>query len=156
MRAEYIKKVKQQLAVSRQQKCELIRDLNEAFDSAKEHGETEKQVINRLGSAKAFVNSIHEQFGINGIAREQRKKRMQIGIAITIMSISFALGIIIRTASVPENVIGQANSMTSIQIEGRAIDPSLLFMSFGSAALVIAVALSIRYIRGKRRRNHEA
>jgi Predicted membrane protein len=149
MREKYIKKVKKELAVSRKQKCEIIRDLNEAFDSAKEHGETEKQVIDRLGSPKDFADNIHEQFGINYIERQKRKKQIQIGIAITTMIITFAIGILIRTSRAPENVIGQADSMTSIQINGPAIDLSVLFMSLGIVALVIAVALIIRYIRRK-------
>ena len=42
---EYIKQVKRALRVSRAQKREIIRDLTEAFASAREHGETEAQVL---------------------------------------------------------------------------------------------------------------
>lgn len=149
MREEYIKKVTKELSVPHNQKREIIRDLNEAFDSAKEHGEAEKQVIDRLGTPKDFADNIHEQFGINCIERQKRKKQIQIGIAITTMIITFAIGILIRTSRVPQNVIGQADSMTSIQINGPAIDLSVLFMSLGIVALVTAVALIIRYIRRK-------
>jgi len=149
MRAEYIKKIKKQLAVSRKQKCEILRDLTEAFDSAKEHGETEKQVIDRFGTPKDFAVNIHEQFGINCIERQKRGKQIQIGIAITSMIITFAIGILIRISRVPENVIGQADSMTSIRIKGLEIDLSVLFMALGIVALVVAVALIIRYIRRK-------
>lgn len=54
MRENYIKQVKKGLAVSRKQEKEVIRDLNEAFASALEHGETEQQVIERLGRSKRF------------------------------------------------------------------------------------------------------
>ncbi|HIY61086.1 MAG TPA: hypothetical protein H9831_10490 [Candidatus Eisenbergiella pullistercoris] len=34
-----------------------MRDLKEAFDSALEHGETQQQVIRRLGTPKEFADS---------------------------------------------------------------------------------------------------
>lgn len=42
-----------------------MRDLNEVFASAMEHGETEQQIIQRLGTPKEFADSTAEQFGID-------------------------------------------------------------------------------------------
>ena len=47
---QYIRQVKKALTVPRAKKDEILRDLQEAFDSALEHGETEQEVIERLGS----------------------------------------------------------------------------------------------------------
>ena len=40
-----------------------MRDLNEVFASALEHGETEQQVIERLGTTKEFAENTAEQLG---------------------------------------------------------------------------------------------
>ena len=45
MRKQYIRRVKRALCLSEEEKQEMIRDLQEIFDSAVEHGETEEQVI---------------------------------------------------------------------------------------------------------------
>ena len=52
MKERYIKQVKKEfgLCLSRKKRNEIIRDLNEIFASALEHGETEQQVIERLGT----------------------------------------------------------------------------------------------------------
>ena len=45
MRESYIKQVKKALMLSRKKKAEIMRDLQEAFVSASEHGETDQQVL---------------------------------------------------------------------------------------------------------------
>lgn len=55
MKEHYIKQVKRELLISRRQKNDVLRDLDEVFTSAMEHGETEQQVIERLGSPKDFA-----------------------------------------------------------------------------------------------------
>lgn len=55
MREVYIKQVKKELLLPKKQKQIVLRDLEEMFASAKEHGESEQQVIERLGSPKEFV-----------------------------------------------------------------------------------------------------
>ena len=51
MKEQYIRQVEKELNLSRKAKTEVVRDLNEIFNSAVEHGETEQQVIERLGNA---------------------------------------------------------------------------------------------------------
>ena len=53
MKEQYIKQVEKELSLTRKAKKEVVRDLNEVFASALEHGETEQQVIERLGTPKA-------------------------------------------------------------------------------------------------------
>lgn len=145
MKEKYIKKVKHNLVVSKKQKAEVVRDLQEAFASALEHGETEQQVIERLGIPSDFADSIHEQLGINCIERQRRKKKFQIGVALATALVAFAFGIFIKVSSVPNNVIGQADAMTNINISGTAIDPFVLFIIMGVVALIAAVSLIVRY-----------
>ena len=57
MKEQYIKQVEKELHLSRKEKIEVLRDLNEIFASAVEHGETEQQVIERLGTPKDFADS---------------------------------------------------------------------------------------------------
>ena len=149
MREEYIKQVKSKLAVSSKQKKEVIRDLNEVFASALEHGETEQQVIERLGSPKDFANTIHEQLGIDCVARQKRKNLLHITIAVVIAVMAFSVSFLIKTLRVPKDVIGQADMMTSIKVEGTAIDPMIFFMLLGMVALVVVIILVVRYIRKK-------
>ena len=60
MKEQYIKLVCKELTVPRRQKKDIIRDLEEAFASAKEHGETEEQVIERLGTPEEFAAGMSE------------------------------------------------------------------------------------------------
>ncbi len=149
MRENYIKQVKKGLAVSQKQKKEVIRDLNEAFTSALEHGETEQQVIERLGSPKDFTDNIHEQLGIDCIERLKRKKLLHITIAAVIAVMAFFVSFLIKVLRVPQNVIGQADTMTSIQVEGTAIDPMIFFTLLGIVALAVVITLVVRYISKK-------
>lgn len=149
MRENYIKQVKKGLAVSRKQEKEVIRDLNEAFASALEHGETEQQVIERLGSPKDFAHNIHEQLGIDCVARQKRKKLLHITIAAVIAVMAFFVSFLLKALRVPKNVIGQADTMTSIQVDGTAIDPMIFFTLLGIVALGVVITLVVRYIRKK-------
>lgn len=65
MKEQYIKQVEKELSLPRKMKKEVVRDLNEVFASAMEHGETEQQIIQRLRTPKEFADSTAEQFGID-------------------------------------------------------------------------------------------
>ena len=60
MKEQYIKQVEKELSLPRKMKKEVVRDLNEVFASAMEHGETEQQIIQRLGTPKEFADSTAE------------------------------------------------------------------------------------------------
>ena len=55
MKEQYIKQVEKELSLPHKAKKEVVRDLNEVFASALEHGEPEQQVIQRLGKPKEFA-----------------------------------------------------------------------------------------------------
>ena len=147
MRESYIKQVKKALMLSRKKKAEIMRDLQEAFVSASEHGETDQQVIDRLGTPEDFVASIHEQFGINSEEVEKRRNRSHIGIALIIALAAFAISAAIHFSKTPPNTIGQADAMTSIQISGSGIDFAVLFLALGLIAVLIMVILVVKNIR---------
>lgn len=152
MREQYIKQVKRELAVSRKLKYEILRDLNEAFDSAAEHGETEGQVIERLGTPKDFVGNIVETAGFNRAQYRIRKKKLiwiccLCGIAI----FCFIAALIASNSVLPDNVIGQADAMTLITVNGfLPFDISTPLLITGSVFTVVAAILIIGLFRKKK------
>ena len=92
MRRRYIRRVERALRLSDEEKHEIIRDLQEIFTSAAEHGETEEQVIARLGSPKEYVHQIHEQLGKMEEIHQRRKARIQIGILWLLAALLFLAG----------------------------------------------------------------
>ena len=91
MKEHYIKQVKKELLISRKQKNDVLRDLDEVFTSAMEHGETEQQVIERLGSPKDFAISTEEQLGIDRTALRKRNNIIFIIISIGVSVLAFVL-----------------------------------------------------------------
>lgn len=152
MREQYIKQVKKELAVSRKLKYEILRDLNEAFDSAAEHGETEEQVIDRLGTPKNFVENIEETADFNWAQyRKRRKKLIWICCLCGIAIFCFIAGLIASNSVLPDNVIGQADAMTLITVNGfLPFDISTPLLITGSAFTVVAAILIIGLFRKKK------
>ena len=91
MKEQYLKKVKKELNLPRKAKREVLRDLNEIFASASEHGETEQQVIERLGTPKEFADSTAEQFGIDNTALKNRREIISSVEALIVAIEDFAL-----------------------------------------------------------------
>ena len=55
---EYIREVEKNLRLSRRKRREVLRDLCEIFESAREHGEGEADVAERLGSPAAYAAAV--------------------------------------------------------------------------------------------------
>ena len=126
--------------------------MNEAFASALEHGETEQQVIQRLGTPKEFADSTAEQFGIDNTSSKKHKGIISALVALIIAAIAFSIYAVTQLGKVPEGTIGQANATTNIQIQGAlGIDVSQITLAVGFAAAIIAILLIIRTIRKNRR-----
>ena len=145
MRRQYIQRVKRALCLSKEEKQEMIRDLQELFDSAVEHGETEEEVIARLGSPKEYVYHIHEQLGKMDEIQKRRKTRM--GILWLLAVVLFLAGGIPLYLRTPAHMIGQADAMTQIQVSGSWIDPAWILMLLGVLALAAGIYLWIRHLR---------
>ena len=152
MREHYIKQVEKELHIPRKAKKEVIRDLHEIFASALENGETEQQVLDRLGSPKEFAESTAEQLGIDMTATHKQKLMISGAAALVIAVIAFILYGTTRIGNVGPEVIGQANVMTNIRIEGGfGVDIPLIILTLGIVAAAIAVIQIVRSINRKRR-----
>lgn len=145
MREYYIRQVKKALMLSRKKTAEIVRDLQEAFASASEHGESDQQVIERLGTPEDFAASIHEQLGIHSEEKKERRKRRKIIMALMTALTFFSIGAAIHFLRNPTIVIGQADAMTSIQVSGAGIDPAVIFCVLGFAAALITIVFIVKY-----------
>ena len=152
MKEQYIKQVEKELNLSRKAKTEVVRDLNEIFASATEHGETEQQVIERLGTPKEFADSTAEQFGIDNSVPKKRKWIISSVISLVVAIVAFLIYATAKSGKVPEGAIGQADAMTNIQVEGTfGFDASQVILVVGIIAVTFAVIQIIRTVRHNRR-----
>lgn len=152
MKEKYITQVKKELHIPRKIKKEVIRDLNEIFISALENGETEQQVIDRLGNPKEFAENTAEQLGIDTTALSKQKRVILGIVALVIAVIAFVIYGTTRAEHIEPGVIGQADAMTNIQIAGKlSIDISLIVLVIGIVAAIFAVIQIVRSINKKRR-----
>ena len=147
MKQQYIRQVKKALNLPREQKAEVLRDLDEAFASALEHGETERQVIERLGTPDEFADSIHEQLGIACPDRRGRKRRICIALTALVSAIAFAIAFFMRAERPAQNIIGQADAMTNMQIVGSGVDMFWVMIALGCIALAAAIGLMANHIK---------
>lgn len=144
MKEEYIKQVSKNLHISMKAKNEIIRDLDEIFDSALENGETEQQVIDRLGAPKEFAESVSGQTEKKNYSAGNLRGIVLMAIAICIAVIAFVVYGIIQSETVPQNAIGQANAMTNIQVEGFGINIPFIILIIGIISVAFAVFQLIR------------
>lgn len=141
MKEEYIRQVRRRLAVAPQQRREILRDLEEAFASAAEHGQTEQQVIDRLGSPRDFARSIHAQLGGEALGRRRARQRWLAALCLAIAAGAWGVLAIARARQLPDNVIGQADAMTSILVAGPSAVPAVLLLAGAAAAIAAVVAI---------------
>ncbi len=117
--------------------------MNEAFNSAVEHGETEEQVIARLGTPKDFAENMEETVGFNRAQyRKRRKKFIAICCSCGIAVFCLIGALIARNSALPDNVIGQADAMTTITVNGSFpfdIWSTLLIIGFAFAIVTIVL-----------------
>lgn len=144
MKEEYIKQVSKNLHISNKEKREIIRDLGEIFDSALENGETEQQVIDRLGAPKEFAENVSGQTEKKNYSAGNLRGIVLMAIAICIAVIAFVVYGIIQSETVPQNAIGQANAMTNIQVEGFGINIPFIILIIGIISVAFAVFQLIR------------
>lgn len=150
MKEQYIKCVKKELHLPRRAKNEVLRDLDEIFASAAEHGETEHKVIERLGTPKEFADGTAEQFGVDNSVMRKRKEIISIIISVVTAAIAIVIYAAVKFAKVPNGAIGQADAMTNIQIDSAfGFDASQIILAVG----IIAAAFAAIRIAGTIRKN---
>lgn len=147
---KYIKEVKRELSVPRRAKKEIARDLEEAFASALEHGESADQVMERLGSPKDYAAGIEEQMEFDRAKDRDRKRLTQIVCSFAAALAFFVIDLIVKALQLPKDVIGQADSMTGIKVEAPFVfSPRFLIVALGMVALAAAIVLTVKYRKGK-------
>ena len=153
MKEHYIQQVEKELYLPRKMKKEIVRDLNEVFTSALEHGETEQQVIERLGTPKEFADNTAEQLGIDTTAPQRQKGIISSVVALIVSVVAFIVYAVAQVQQVPEGAIGQADAQTNIQVEGvLGFDALQIIFVVGVIATVIAVIQIAKTIRRNRRK----
>lgn len=150
MKKQYIRQVRKDLHIPRSAKAEVERDLQEIFASAAEHGESEQQVAERLGTPREFADRTAEQFGFDPAARRRQNRLLQIAISLAVAA-AFALYAAAAAQRVPPGAIGQADAMTNIRVEGAGFDVTLLLLAAGILAAAFAILQLIRAAHSGRR-----
>ena len=147
MKEKYIKQVKKQLAVPASKRKTVLQDLEKTFASAAEHGETEQQVIARLGTPEQFAAGIEEQLGIDRKKRLKTRTIIWTTICLVVAVIVFSVYLTIQQEMIGAiGIIGGADGPTAILVSGPGIDISLLVLIVAAVALVLAVIGLIRYL----------
>lgn len=150
MKEQYIRQVEKHLTLPRKAKQEVIRDLNEIFASALENGETEQQVIDRLGTPEVFAENTAEQFGGKERLPKNNRTILSVVVAAAIAVVAFVIYQTTRAGDVPDGVIGQANAMTNIQVEGGLVlNVPAIILWIGIVAAVFAVVQIVRVVISK-------
>ena len=127
-RKNYIQQVKNDLNCSRTEKEEIVRDLNEIFDSAAEHGEREDAVMEQLGTPQDYVEALGCQ---KRNVPMSKKRKAAIVVAGVGLAVSLYGLIKSRMVSIPDDVIGGADAMTSIVLVNRSpVNSSVVFAIF--------------------------
>ena len=146
MKKQYIRQVRKDLHIPRSAKTEVVRDLQEIFASAAEHGESEQQ-----GTPREFADRTAEQFGFDPAARRRQNRLIQIAISLAVAAAAFALYAAAAAQRVPPGAIGQADAMTNIRVEGAGFDVTLLLLAAGILAAAFAILQLVRAARSGRR-----
>lgn len=152
---KYIKSVKRKLNVPDDLKASVLEELREAFDSAKEHGESENDLINRLGTPKEFVNDVIKNADLTDEQKKyikQRKNIIKVIIAFIIADAAFTGYYIYKRMSMGD-VIGYANSSTNIQVIGGSENIVLILLYIVFFAVI--AGLLIYSVNLKRKLNRQ-
>ncbi|MCI8600644.1 MAG: DUF1700 domain-containing protein [Oscillospiraceae bacterium] len=142
MKEQYLRQTAKALHLPRKAKQEILRDLAEIFDSALEHGETEAQVVKRLGNPAEFADDAAKQLGFDNHASAKRRHIFAIALSLIVAAIAFGIYAAARMNKAPKGVIGQADAMTHILVVG-SIDVSGVLLVIGLLAAAAAVLLLI-------------
>ena len=152
MKEKYIRKVKK--ALPRKFRAEILRDLEEIFQSAAEHDETDEQVIERLGDPADFARESALQLGIDLEKRKMKRSLILTIIFTAIAIIAIIIHLIVRETiqeAVSIGIIGGADGPTSIIVAGPGFNLSTVSLAVAViAAIVTAILLVKRYLRKKK------
>lgn len=144
MKNKFIREVMKNLPRNRRK--EIRRDLEEAFASAMEHGESEAAVIERLGTPEDFACSL------TGSSRRSPSFKAAILLLIpSLLCLSVCVPALIRKSS--EHIIGGAVSMTDIVVAAEGLVLTQLFFQIG---LILLTCSAVLFIKTGIKRRREA
>jgi hypothetical protein len=141
MRETYMRQVKKHLHVGPRRKREILRDLEEIFDSALEHGELAGQVILRLGPPEAYARSLGSQLLSKGHVTIRRG--LTVAIPVLLGLAALVLYGISQMWGIPAQAIGFAQGTTGIQLQG-GLDGRCLLLCVAGVAFVVAAVQAVR------------
>lgn len=146
-RQTYIRRVKRALILPRRQKAEILCDLSEIFTSAREHGESDAQIIARLGAPELFAREAQAPFGF---AYARRRAALEWALAAAfILAALFLLLLAALSRPADPAIIGGADAMTAIAVSSP-VNARLIETIAGIAALAAAALLMLRRLLKKR------
>lgn len=148
MKKRYIRQVAGRLCFSRRRNREILRDLEEIFAAAQEHGEGGEQVLERLGTPAEYVHNLEMQLGQDGAARRQKRRGLCLAVSAVLAAVSLTAYALSRACRLPEDAIGFAQGSTDITVTG-SVDVSFLLAAVGAAALIAAAVQAYRLVRGR-------
>ena len=141
MREQYIRRVRRCLHLGPRHKKEILRDLEEIFDAALEHGEPAGQVVLRLGSPEAYARSLEEQL----VPKARMAVRRGLTVAIPAL-LGLAALVLYGTTwvwGIPAQAIGFAQGTTGIQLQG-GFDGRCLLLCVAGMAFAAAAVQAVR------------
>ena len=113
-----------------------MRDLQEIFDSGKEHGKSESQIIKQLGKPQAYAQALG--CGRQTMPLSGKRKVAVVFLAVGGLFCLYALGESLRFR-MPKNAIGGGDAMTMIVLQNSSpVNSSAIF---GGLAVICMVAL---------------
>lgn len=146
MKQEYIQQVGRALPLPRKQKREVLRDLEELFASAAEHGESEVQVLDRLGSPEEYAKEVLAQ---TGYVPKPGKAALGLALSALVCGVCLALFLWSQSGRLPEDAIGGAMGSTGIQVAG-GVDLSPLLLVLAAVGLMGAVFFALWLLRKRK------
>jgi len=148
MKQAYIKKVKRALICPAKMKKVLLRDLEEIFSFAAEHGESEAEVITRLGTAKEYAKATEEQLGIDRKTLLRRRVLWGALPPALLTPVFFLLYRIAAPFTIKSNqmsvgIIGGADGPTSIMVTTAPASPYTVYILLALCILCAAAAIAV-------------
>lgn len=148
---KYIETVKRKLNVPDDLKKSVLEELRETFDSAREHGESENDLINRLGTPKEFVQDVIKNADLTDGQKKymkQRKNIIRTIISFVIAAAAFTGYYIFRRVSMG-NVIGYADGSTNILVTGEWENIFIILFYIAVFAVIIGLLISLACLKKK-------
>lgn len=142
---QFVKRVARRLHLPREMKQAVLAGLVESFESAGEHGETEAEVIGRLGSPKAFVADVLQGAEMTEDQRSciRRERSLRIAVIVCAVLTAATMGAIaaraVAGAVFRHAVIGYADESTQIFVVGEFAPLLLIFLAVLAMACFVLI-----------------